>query len=102
MGGWASVGGPLYCFALQIFVMMNVLPSPTPIPGTTPPGKEGCFVQCSWLLFSLQALCLMHTGKPKGVAVSPCITWSQAQLILTAVQIRYHSHLRDHRRTEQL
>ena len=25
------------------------------------------------LLFNLQSLCLMHTGKPKGVAVSHCM-----------------------------
>ena len=34
----------------------------------------------------------MYTGKPTGVAVSHCITWFQTQLILTACQIRYHSH----------
>ena len=44
------------------------------------------------VFFSLQSLCLMHTGKPTGVAVSHCITWFQTQLILTACQIRYHSH----------
>ena len=31
----------------------------------------------------LQSLCLTHTGKPAGVAVSHCITWSQTQLILS-------------------
>ena len=44
---------------------------------------------------SLQSLCLMHTGKPMGVAVShckPCITWFQIQLFLTTCQIRYHTH----------
>ena len=30
------------------------------------------------------------------------ITWSQTQLILIACQIRYHSHLWDHRSTGQL
>ena len=49
--------------------------------------------------FSLES-CLIHTGKPKGVAV--CITWFQTQLILATCQIRYHSHLWDHRRTGQL
>jgi hypothetical protein len=29
-------------------------------------------------------------------------TWSQTQLILTTCQIRYHSHLWDHRSTGQL
>ena len=51
--------------------------------------------------FSLQSLCLMHTGEPTGVAVSHCITWFQTQLILTTCQIRYHSHLWDHRSTGQ-
>ena len=41
-------------------------------------------------------------GKPTGVAVSHCITWFQTQLILTTRQIRYHSHLWDHRSTGQL
>ena len=40
--------------------------------------------------YSLQSLCLVHTGKPTGVAVSHCTTWFQTQLILTACQIRYH------------
>ena len=40
----------------------------------------------------MQSLCLMHTGKPTGVAVSHCITWFQTQLILTTCQVRYHSH----------
>ena len=44
------------------------------------------------VFFSLQSLCLMHTGKPTGVAASYCITWFQTQLILTKCQIRYHSH----------
>ena len=35
------------------------------------------------VFFSLQPLCLMHTGKPTGVAVPHCITSFQAQLILT-------------------
>ena len=43
-------------------------------------------------LFSRQSLCLVHTGKPKGVAVSHCITWFQTQPILTTCQTRYHSH----------
>ena len=38
---------------------------------------------------NLQSLCLMHTGKPTGVAVSHCITWTQ--LILTTCQTRHHS-----------
>ena len=49
-----------------------------------------------------QSLCLMHNGKPTGMAVSHCITWFQTQLILTTCQIRYHSHLWDHRSTGQL
>ena len=44
------------------------------------------------VFFSLQSLCLTHTRKPTGVAVSHCITWFQTQLILTTCQIRYHSH----------
>ena len=36
--------------------------------------------------------CLMHTGKPTGVAVSHCMTWFQTQLMCTMCQIRYHSH----------
>ena len=40
----------------------------------------------------LQSLCLMHTGKPTGVAVSHCRTWFQTQLILTTCQICYRSH----------
>ena len=54
------------------------------------------------VLFSLQSLCLMHTGKPMGVAVSHCRTWFQPQLIPTTCQICYHSHLWDHRSTGQL
>ena len=45
------------------------------------------------VLFGLQSLCLMHTGKPTGVAVSHCITWFQTQLITTVRRIRYHIHL---------
>ena len=44
------------------------------------------------VLFSLQSLCLMHTGKPTGVALSHCITWFQPQLILTKCQVRNHRH----------
>ena len=54
------------------------------------------------VLCSPQSLCLMHTGKPTGVAVFHCITWFQTQLISTTCQIPYHSHLRDHRSTGQL
>ena len=35
--------------------------------------------------------CLVHTGKPTGVAVPHCTTWFQTQLILTTCQIRYHA-----------
>ena len=56
----------------------------------------------SAVLVSLQSLCLMHTGKPMGVAVSHWIAWLQTQLIPTTCQIRYHSHLWDPRRTGQL
>ena len=56
----------------------------------------------SAVLPCLQSSWLMHTGKPTGVAVSHCITWSQTQLIFTTCQIRYHSHLWDHRSTGQL
>ena len=44
------------------------------------------------VFFSLQSLCLMHPGKPMGVAVSHCITRFQTQLFRTTCQIRYHSH----------
>ena len=44
------------------------------------------------VFFGLQSLCLMHTGKPTGVAVSHCRTWFQTQLILTTCQIRSRSH----------
>ena len=44
------------------------------------------------VFFSRQSLCLMHTGKPTGVAVSHCITWFQTQLIHTTCHIRHHSH----------
>ena len=44
------------------------------------------------VFFSLQSLCLMHTGNPTGVAVSHC-TCFQTQPIPTACQIRYHNHL---------
>ena len=54
------------------------------------------------VFFSLQSLCLMHTGKPTGLAVSHCMTWFQTQLILSRCLIRYHSHLWDHRSTGQL
>ena len=36
---------------------------------------------------SSYVLCLMHTGKPKGVVVSHCLTWFQTQPILTTCQI---------------
>ena len=60
----------------------------------------GC--HCSVVFFSLQSLCLTHTGKPMGVAVSHCITWFQTQLIPTMCQIRDPSHLWDHCSTGQL
>ena len=44
------------------------------------------------VLFSLQSLCLTHTGKPTGVAVSHCMTRFQTLLIHTTCQISYHSH----------
>ena len=44
------------------------------------------------VFFSLQSLCLLHMGKPTGVAVSHCITWCQIQLFFTTCQIRYHTH----------
>ena len=51
----------------------------------------------NWLsFFQPRVFGLMHTGKPKGVAVSHCITSFQTQLSLTTFQIRYHSHLWDH------
>ena len=39
------------------------------------------------VFFSPQSLCLMHTGKPMGVATSHCITQFQTQLILTTCLI---------------
>ena len=47
-------------------------------------------------------VCLMHTGKPTGVAVCHCGAWSQTPLIHTACQIRYLSHSWDYRTTGQL
>ena len=35
------------------------------------------------VFFSPQSLCLLHTGKPTGVAISHCTTQFQTQLILT-------------------
>ena len=67
------------------------------------------FLSAHWTVFfhsavflSLQSMCLMHTGKPEGVAVSQCIKWFRTQLILTTCQICYHSHLWDHNSTGQL
>ena len=37
----------------------------------------------STVFFSPQLLCLIHIGKPTGMAVSHCITRFQAQLILS-------------------
>ena len=36
-------------------------------------------------------MCLTHTGRPTGVAVSHCITRFQTQPIRTTCQIHYHS-----------
>ena len=52
------------------------------IPGFTHPptsGGDSNLIQGygSGVFFSLQSLCIMHTGKPTGVAVSHCITWFQ-------------------------
>ena len=52
--------------------------------------QPSIFTPLSFCLF--QPLCLMHTGKPTGMAVSHCITRFQTQLILTTCQIRYHGH----------
>ena len=54
------------------------------------------------LSLSAYSLLCMHAGQPMGMAVSPCISWFQTQLILTACQMCYHSHLWDHRRSGQL
>ena len=60
------------------------------IKGPPMPYPELCStLRCYFSAYSL--LCLMHAGKPTGVAVSHRITWFQTQLILTACQIRYHS-----------
>ena len=40
------------------------------------------------VFFSPQSLCLLHTGKPTGVAISHCTTQFQPQLILTTCLIR--------------
>ena len=53
-----------------------------------------------WLPFEESAP--THTGKSTGVAVSHCITRFQTQPILMTCQIRYHSHVWDHRSTGQL
>ena len=49
------------------------------------------FILHTTVFFSLQSLCLMHTGKPTGVAVSHCITWFQTQVILAACHCSVHS-----------
>ena len=45
----------------------------------------------NYVSFSRQSLCLVHTGKATGVAVSHCMTWFQTQLIPTTCQIRYNA-----------
>ena len=76
---------------------LNVIPPPSLIVYEMQPADS------TWpsnlhtaVFFSLQSLCLVHTGKPAGVAVSHCTTRFQTQLFLTTCQIRYHSHLWDH------
>ena len=61
-----------------------------------------CYSLHAAVFSSPQPLCLVHTGRPTGVAVSHCIARFQTQLIRTTCQIRYHSHLWDHRSTGQL
>ena len=39
------------------------------------------------VFFSPQLLCLLHTGKPTGMAISHCTTQFQRQLILTTCLI---------------
>ena len=57
----------------------------------------------SCCLFQLTVFCASCAHwKPTGVADSHCILWYQTQLILTACQIRYQSHLWGHCRTGQL
>ena len=72
---------------------LNVMPSPSLvlIVYEMRPA-DSAFNLHTAVFFSLQPLCLMHTEKPTGVAVSHCITWFQTQLILTTCQIRYHGH----------
>ena len=41
-------------------------------------------------------------GQSLCTHISHCITWFRTQLILTTLQIRYHSHLWDHSSTGQL
>ena len=61
-----------------------------------PPTRLYLILRCH---FQASVFSLMHTGKLMGVAVSHCITWFHTQLIFSACQIRYHSHLWDHCRT---
>ena len=55
------------------------------------PDKKCSMAMDSMIIAIVQSLCLVHTGKPTGVAVSHCITWFQTQLILTMCQICYHA-----------
>ena len=60
-------------------------------------------VFCARPFFSLQSFVRhVYNWRPAGVAVSNCIIWYQSGLIAITCQIRYHSHLWDHRSTGQL
>ena len=48
-----------------------------------PERKKDDAVQNDRCLFQPTVLCLMHTGKPTGVAASHCMTWFQTRLILS-------------------
>jgi hypothetical protein len=73
---------------------LNVIPPPSLIVYEMQPADS------TWpsnlhtaVFFSLQSLCLMHAGKPTGVAVSHCITGLQTQQILTTCQIQHRPFL---------
>ena len=100
VGGWVSKPPPLGGGAFvglwvwQKSVGGGSLKSPQQPPlAQFRGGREaGPIMSITAVFFSLQSLCLVHTGKPTGVAVSHCRTWFQTQLILTTCQIRYHGH----------
>ena len=87
--------------AMILFSLINMVAPPPPLsPGGLRPMVSGGF---SWRPNPRsRPPAPTMPAKPTGLAVSPCITWFQTQLILITCQMRYHSHLWDHRSTGQL